>query len=261
VTEIVRFDDVGKVFRRNGTSIQVLENICVGVEEGTFTTFIGPSGCGKTTVLRLLAGLTRPTTGQVLYKTRPVTEVNRDIGFVTQDSNLFPWLTSLENVGFPLTVRGVLPEERLRRAQDWILRVGLDGFENHYPHELSGGMQKRVSIVRALIYKPDVVLMDEPFGPLDAQTRMVLQNELLTLWQQNRMTVLFITHDLTEAIALSDRVVLLTRRPGRVKKVFAIDLPRPRNIFEIYEEPGFKEIYHSIWSHFRLDVLSAGEHA
>lgn len=258
MSEIVRFEDVGKDFSKDGVALPILEHIDVSVPAGSFTTFIGPSGCGKTTLLRLLAGLTRPTSGRVLYKSRPVSGVNRDIGFVTQDSNLFPWLTLTENVEFPLVVRGVAREERRERALSWIGRVGLQGYETHYPHELSGGMQKRASIIRALIYEPDVVLMDEPFGPLDAQTRMILQNDLLTLWQENRMTVLFITHDLTEAIALSDTVFLLSKGPARIKEVFPIGLKRPRNIFEIHEETGFKEIYHAIWAHFRADVL-AGE--
>jgi NitT/TauT family transport system ATP-binding protein len=259
LSEIVSFEDVGKSFWKDGRPIPVLENIRLGVERGSFTTFIGPSGCGKTTLLRLLAGLTPPTSGRVLYKSRPVSAVNREIGFVTQDSNLFPWLTLVDNVEFPLLVRGVQRQDRRDRALAWIRRVGLEGFENHYPHELSGGMQKRASIVRALIYSPDIVLMDEPFGPLDAQTRMVLQHELMTLWYESQMTILFITHDLTESIALSDQVVLMTRGPARIKGVFRIDLPRPRNVFEIHEAPGFKEIYHAIWSHFRPDVLRVKE--
>jgi NitT/TauT family transport system ATP-binding protein len=254
---IVKFDDVGKSFEHRERTISALEHIDVDVGSGSFTTFIGPSGCGKTTLLRLCAGLARPSSGRVLYKGRPVDGINRQIGFVTQDSNLYPWLTLLENVEFPLVVRGLGADERRDRAIAWIKRVGLQGFESHYPEQLSGGMQKRASIARALIYEPDVVLMDEPFGPLDAQTRMVLQHELQQLWCEKRMTVLFITHDLVESVALSDVVVLLSARPGRIRQVFPIGLARPRNVFEIHNEPGFNEAYSAIWSNFRSDVLDA----
>ena len=254
---IVEFAGVSKRFEHDGRVLTAIEDIDLRVEAGMFTTIIGPSGCGKTTLLRLCAGLGTPTQGTVLFKGAPVHGINREIGFVTQDSNLFPWLTLLENVEFPLLVRGVPARERRYRADDWLRLVGLTGFESYYPYQLSGGMQKRASIVRALIYEPDVVLMDEPFGALDAQTRLVLQNELQSLWQQKRKTVLFITHDLMESVALSDTVVLMTPRPGRIKAVFPVAIPRPRNVFEIHDEPGFKDVHHAIWDHFRPDILKA----
>jgi len=221
---------------------------------GRITTVVGPSGCGKTTLLRLAAGLMDVSGGIVFYKGSPINGLNTNVGYVTQDSNLFPWLTALGNVEFPLTIRGVPPAERRDKALRWLRLVGLEGFENHYPSQLSGGMQKRVSIVRTLIYEPSVILLDEPFGALDAQTRMGLHHELLQLWQEKKSTMLFITHDLVEAITLSDQIVIMTRRPGRVKEIVDVPLARPRNVFEIYLEPGFDAAYAMLWKHFKSEV-------
>jgi NitT/TauT family transport system ATP-binding protein len=252
---IIRFDRVDVVFNTpSGGSVRALDSVALDVAPRKFTTVVGPSGCGKTTLLRLASGLVAPAGGRTLYKGKPVHGLNSQIGFVTQESNLFPWLTLVENVEFPLAVRGVRPKERRDRARDWIKRVGLEGFESHYPFQLSGGMQKRASIVRTLIYDPEVVLMDEPFGPLDAQTRMQMQHDLLELWQRDQKTILFITHDLVEAIALSDTVVIMSRRPGRVLDIFEVPLPRPRNVFEIYVAPGFDKAYAYLWDHFRTEL-------
>jgi NitT/TauT family transport system ATP-binding protein len=224
------------------------------VERGSFTTLIGPSGCGKSTLLKIIAGIALPYEGRMLYKDREITSINTDIGFVTQDSNLFPWLTLIQNVELALKIRGVSLDQRKISAQKYIDTMQLSGFESHYPFELSGGMQKRGSIIRTLIYDPEIILMDEPFGPLDAQTRMVLQDELLRIWDSNKKTILFVTHDLTEAIALSDKVVLFTARPGTVKRVFDVPLARPRNVFEIHNEKGFTDLYHEIWQYFRSEI-------
>ena len=180
---------------------------------------------------------------------------------MTQDSNLFPWGTAQANVEFPLAVRGVPVKERRERARDWLNAVGLSGFENNYPAQLSGGMQKRVAIARTFIYEPDVILLDEPFGALDAQTRMMLHHQLLQLWQKRKMTMLFITHDLVEAITLSDHVLVMTKRPGRVKDLYPIPLPRPRNVFEIYLEPGFDAAYAALWQHFKSEIVADKEGA
>jgi len=251
---IIRFDRVDVVFPTPSGAVRALDSVSLDVAPRKFTTVVGPSGCGKTTLLRLASGMVAPAAGQTLYRGQPVNGLNSKIGFVTQESNLFPWLTLVENVEFPLAVRGVKPRERRDRARGWINRVGLEGFENHYPFQLSGGMQKRASIIRTLIYEPEVVLMDEPFGPLDAQTRMQMQNDLLELWQRDQKTILFITHDLVEAIALSDTVVIMSRRPGRVLEVFEVPLPRPRNVFEIYIAPGFDKAYAHLWDHFRTEL-------
>ena len=251
---IIEFANVSKTYYSRGRIVSALNDVTLPVEQGSFTTIIGPSGCGKSTLLKILAGISRPYEGRLTYKGREITSINSDIGFVTQDSNLFPWLTLAENVELALKIRGVPKDQRAQAAQKFIDTMQLTGFEAYYPFELSGGMQKRGSIIRTLIYNPEVILMDEPFGPLDAQTRLILQDELLRVWDKDKKTILFVTHDLTEAIALSDKVVLLTGRPGTVKRIFDIPLPRPRNVFEIHSEPGFREAYHEVWQYFRSEI-------
>ncbi len=250
----IDFRDVKLTFAGQTDGTLVLGGISFSVRPGEIMSVVGPSGCGKTTLLRLASGLVPPSSGQVWCNGRRVDALNTEVGFVTQDSNLFPWLTALGNVEFPLAVRGVPDKERRERAMHWLELVGLSGFENHYPAQLSGGMQKRVSIIRTLVYEPSVVLLDEPFGALDAQTRMHLHHELLSLWQHQKSTMLFITHDLVEAITLSDTVVVMTRGPGLVKEIYDVPLARPRNVFEIYLEPGFDKAYASLWKHFKHEV-------
>ena len=255
---IIELSKVTKTYRSKGKAVLALKDVNLPVERGSFTTLIGPSGCGKSTLLKIIAGIALPYEGCMRYKDREITSINTDIGFVTQDSNLFPWLTLIQNVELALKIRGVARDQRKRTAQNYIDTMRLSGFESHYPFELSGGMQKRGSIIRTLIYDPEIILMDEPFGPLDAQTRMVLQDELLRIWDSNKKTILFVTHDLTEAIALSDKVVLFTSRPGTVKRVFDVPLARPRNVFEIHNEKGFNEIYHEIWQYFKNEITIKG---
>lgn len=250
----IRFADVKLVFANADTELLALDGVSFDVPPGKITSVVGPSGCGKTTLLRLASGLVPVSAGTVAYNGVAVSGLNTSVGYVTQDSNLFPWLTALGNVEFPLAVRGVPAKERRERARDWLRLVGLDGFEDHYPSQLSGGMQKRVSIVRTLIYEPRAILLDEPFGALDAQTRMTLHQELLQLWQRQKSTMLFITHDLVEAITLSDQIIVMTRRPGRVKEIYQVPLVRPRNVFEIYLEPGFDDAYAALWRHFKSEI-------
>ena len=227
------------------------------VRDGEFVTVVGPSGCGKSTLLNLVIGLEPLDGGTILRDGSPSWENRLRIGYVTQDDNLYPWRTLLENVEFPLELRGVPPDVRRKRCREWLARVGLQGFEKRYPHELSGGMRQRGNIVRALSFDPDVLLMDEPFGPLDAQTRTVLQDELLKIWEQERKTVVFITHDLQEAIALGDRVIVMTARPGRIKSVHAVDIPRPRNVKHIHEEPAFRTLLSRLWDELSDEVRFA----
>jgi NitT/TauT family transport system ATP-binding protein len=250
----IRFADVKLAFANRETELLALDGVSFDVPPGKITTVVGPSGCGKTTLLRLASGLVPVSAGTVSYNGVAVSGLNTSVGYVTQDSNLFPWLTALGNVEFPLAVRGAPVKERREKAKDWLRLVGLDGFEDHYPSQLSGGMQKRVSIVRTLIYEPKAILLDEPFGALDAQTRMTLHHELLQLWQRHKSTMLFITHDLVEAITLSDQIIVMTRRPGRVKEIYQVPLARPRNVFEIYLEPGFDDAYAALWSHFKSEI-------
>ena len=252
----IELDDVSLAFAGESGALLALDRVSLTAPRGEITTVVGPSGCGKTTLLRLAAGLLKPSSGRLLYNGREVKRLNTGVGFVTQDSNLFPWATTLANVEFPLAVRGVPRRQRRECALGWINTVGLAGFENSYPSQLSGGMQKRVSIARTFIYEPDVILLDEPFGALDAQTRMMLHHQLLALWHKRRMTMLFITHDLVEAITLSDQVVVMSKRPGRVKERYRVPLPRPRNVFEIYLEPGFDDAYGALWKHFKAELAT-----
>jgi NitT/TauT family transport system ATP-binding protein len=253
-TPAIRFAGVKLVYQSQGKDVVALDNVDFDVLPGTITTVVGPSGCGKTTLLRLASGLVPASRGAVFCNGKEVRGLNTSVGYVTQDGNLFPWLTARGNVEFPLAIRGVPVAERKEKAMHWLRLVGLEGFEDSYPSQLSGGMQKRVSIVRTLIYEPSVVLLDEPFGALDAQTRMGLHHELLALWQENKSTMLFITHDLVEAITLSDQIVVMTRRPGRVKEIYNVPLARPRNAYEIYLEPEFEEAYATLWKHFKSEI-------
>jgi NitT/TauT family transport system ATP-binding protein len=232
----------------------VLNDISFDVPRGKFVSVIGPSGCGKSTLVQMAAGLLKPTGGQVLHNGTVVAGVNRTIGFVPQQAQLLPWKTMIENVEFPLLLRGVGSTERRARAQEAIDKVDLSGFEAHYPYQLSGGMQKRVSIARMLVYKPDTILMDEPFGALDAQTRMVMQHDLQNMLAAEGASVLFVTHDITEAVMLSDSVIIMSRRPARILAEVQIDLPRPRDMFEPHMIPGFAEAYDRVWSMFRSEL-------
>jgi len=253
---ILELVDVRKDFIKNDTVFTALENVNIDFPEHSFISIVGPSGCGKTTILRMCVGLLEATSGQVLFHGKPLKGIHGQIGYVTQDHNLYPWMTLLDNVSFPLEARGVSREERYSRAREVIKMVGLEGFEHSYPVQLSGGMQKRGSIVRTLVYDPDVIMMDEPFGALDAQTRMILQQELLDLWSKRRKTIIFITHDLAEAISLSDRVIVMGKNPGRVMQVYDVPLPRPRDVFSIQETDEFHETYQQIWRHFKDEMRS-----
>ncbi len=261
--DAVRLDAVYKAFvparrRRSAGPVLALEDVTFTARPGEFISLVGPSGCGKSTVLNLIAGLVRPSAGQVTYQGAPVEGVNTKVGYITQDDNLLPWRSVSRNVEFGLELRGVPKAERRARAREFIELVGLGGFEDHYPHELSGGMRKRAGIVRTLAYDSGVVLMDEPFGPLDAQTRVILQDELLRLWDRQRPAVLFVTHDLVEAITLSDRIVTFTGRPGTIKQEYEVGLPRPRDVFHIHELPRFKELYDALWDDIRVEIGRAG---
>ncbi len=206
-----------------------LENITFTVKEGEFVCIVGPSGCGKTTLLRIIAGLEEPTKGEILLDGEPLSHHERDIGFVFQEYGLFPWRNVLRNVEFGLEIRGIPKEERTRIAKKYIEMVGLSKFERNYPHELSGGMKQRVGIARALAVNPKLLLMDEPFGALDAQMRNILQEELANLWMKEKKTVLYVTHNVDEAIFLGDRILLMTASPGRIKEDITLELPRPRD--------------------------------
>lgn len=234
--------------RKTGKSFVALKDVSFSVREGEFVSVVGPSGCGKSTLLNLTAGLLAPSRGEVLYHGAAVSGVNTNVGYITQQDNLLPWQSTQKNVELPLRIRGLPAAERNSLAARWIDTVGLKGFEGHFPRELSGGMRKRASIARTLAYDPETLLLDEPFGALDAQLRIVMQDELLRIWTEAaNKTVLFITHDLAEAVALSDRVIVLSGRPGTVIDEFEIGLPRPRAIRELRFTPEFNQLHERLW--------------
>jgi NitT/TauT family transport system ATP-binding protein len=251
---LLSIESVCKEYHVRGKQILALDSVDLAVTEGEFVTIVGPSGCGKSTLLNLIVGLLRASSGRILFRGDPIDGICTKIGYVTQKDNLLPWRTLIENVEIALEIRGMENSARRTRAQELIGRVGLSGFEDHYPHELSGGMRQRANIIRTLIYDPELILMDEPFGPLDAQTRIVLQDQLLKLWLASRKTIVFITHDLVEAITLADRVVLMTSRPGRIKSIENVTIPRPRDVFQIHESPEFRSAHERLWQQLRPEV-------
>ncbi len=241
-----------------GAAFTALRDVTFTVEPGQFCAVVGPTGCGKSTTLSMVSGLDTPSAGSVRVGGQPVSGITPGIGYMFQADALLPWKTVLGNVALGPVFRGVNRKAAHAGARDWLRRVGLAGFEDHHPHQLSGGMRKRVSLAAALINEPSILLMDEPFGALDVQTKAIMSNELLGLWEQTRPSVLFITHDLEEAIALADRVVVMSVGPGTVKDVFDIDLPRPRGaVQEIRFEPRFLELHHQIWQSLREEVEQA----
>jgi NitT/TauT family transport system ATP-binding protein len=237
----------------------IIQDMSFSVGAGELLTIVGPSGAGKSTLLNIVAQIDTATAGEIAFDGERIASpemkalhpgLNRRIGYVTQDDNLLPWRTTIDNVLFPREVQGTLDDAARARAAELIAAVGLTGFERYYPHELSGGMRKRAALIRTLVYDPPMILMDEPFAAVDAQTRTQLQEDLLRLWSLKRKTIIFVTHDITEAIALGDRALVLTRRPARIAAEHAIPIPRPRNVRDIFTMPGFAEIYERI----RADV-------
>jgi len=251
---LLSVEGVSKEYHAQKKKVLTLDSIDLAVAQGEFVTVVGPSGCGKSTLLNLIVGLLRSSSGRILFRGDPINGICTKIGYVTQKDNLLPWRTLIENVEIALEIRGIENSARRQRAEELIGQVGLSGFEDHYPHELSGGMRQRANIIRTLIYDPELILMDEPFGPLDAQTRVVLQDQLLKLWLASRKTIVFITHDLVEAITLADRVVLMTSRPGRIKSIENVTIPRPRNVFQIHERSEFRSAYERLWEQLRPEV-------
>jgi NitT/TauT family transport system ATP-binding protein len=225
---VISVDRLSLVYGHGADAVKALEDIDFSIPDGAFVSIVGPSGCGKSTLLKILAGLLPPTAGRASLKGTPIVGARRDIGVVFQTPVLFPWRTVLGNVLLPADVQGLDKQMMRRRALELIELVGLNGFENRYPRELSGGMQQRVGIIRALIHDPAILLMDEPFGALDAMTREQMNVELQRIWMERKKTVLFITHSTGEAVFLADRVIVMTSRPGRIGDAFDVDLPRPR---------------------------------
>src|SRR5690348_262481 len=241
-----------------GSPFTALKNVSFTVEPGQFCAIVGPTGCGKSTTLGQVSGLERPSAGSVRVGGREVRGVTEGVSFMFQSDALFPWKSVLGNVMIGPVLNGMAKKHAIALARDWLRRVGLTGFEDRYPHQLSGGMRKRVAMAAALINSPRILLMDEPFGALDVQTKAIMQTELLGLWEQTRPSVLFITHDLDEAVALADRVLVMTSSPGSIKQSFDIDLPRPRGeVQQIRHERRFLELQDQIWDSLKDEVQRA----
>ena len=245
--ELIDIQGVSKSFPFKGSVVQALQPVDLTIPAGSFVSFVGPSGCGKSTLLNMIAGLTQPTAGTISQRGRLVNGVNTGVGYMTQQDSLLPWRTAAQNVGLPLTIRGEKPAVIDARVRHMLERVGLSDFADHFPSQLSGGMRKRTALAQVLSYDPDTILMDEPFGALDAQLKLVLQAQLLQLWENSNKTIVFVTHDLAEAILLSDIVVVFSGRPGAIKAVKTIGMARPRNAFEGQFTPEFKHTYLELW--------------
>jgi NitT/TauT family transport system ATP-binding protein len=257
VSPSIRLSNVIQSFAGPRGDFVAVNDVTFETSPGEFLVIVGPSGCGKSTLLSLISGLAFPKGGTVEVLGKQVTKLQRDLGFIFQRDALLPWRTALQNVALPLRFRGLSKSAANERALSWLTRTGLKKFETSYPHQLSGGMRKRVAIAATLAYEPRILLMDEPFSALDVETRTIMENDLLELWGLSKPTVVFITHDLQEAIGLADRVLVLTAGPGRVLGNYKIDLPRPRNLMELRFDPKFIEIQHNIWNDLRGEVLKA----
>jgi len=248
---------VGKRFVTRDREIVALTPIDLAIHDHEFVALVGPSGCGKSTILNLIAGLLTPSSGVVSYGGAPVAEVNRQVGYMTQKDTLLPWRSAADNIRIALELkcRAVPRAEANARVAQMIALVGLTGFERHYPAELSGGMRRRVALARTLIYEPETLLMDEPFGALDAQLKLLMLDQLQDLTRQRRMTVVFVTHDLGEAITLADRVLVFSARPGRIRTIRSVDLPRPRDVFRIRFTGDFSHLHEALWDELKDEVV------
>jgi NitT/TauT family transport system ATP-binding protein len=253
----IAISGLAKTFDVRPVPVEALAKIDMFVAEGEFLCIVGPSGCGKTTLLRILAGLETPSVGSIDFT------INHDgrplQSMVFQEQGVFPWLTAIDNAAFGMQARGVPKAERQERARAMLAKLGLAGFERTYPRQLSGGMRQRVNLARAFANDPAILLMDEPLGALDEQTKMLVQDDLLKLWEESRKTVIFITHSLDEAVVLGDRVAVMSHRPGHIKAVFDVRLPRPRNALELRNNPDFIEVRRRVWDALREEVLRARE--
>ncbi|MDH5508107.1 MAG: ABC transporter ATP-binding protein [Anaerolineae bacterium] len=253
----ISFNHVYKAYQannQNGLEVSALQDVSFSIKNQEFICIVGPSGCGKSTLLMLVAELMEPSSGEIIFAQQPVGSQPRS-AMVFQEQGLFPWMTVLDNIAFGLEMQGEKPAERAQRAEHFIQKVGLEGFADAYPHQLSGGMRQRVALARAFLADPQILLMDEPFGALDAQTRLILQEELLTIWGENQKMVLFVTHDIDEAILLGDRVLVMSGRPGQIMEQIDIPLERPRDL-QLRNHHSLIEIRDQIWKMLEEEVRS-----
>lgn len=254
-TVAINMEKLTKIFYTNQKKVVALDNIDLSVKEGEFLCIVGPSGCGKTTLLRILAGLEKQTWGKLVIRSKnpekPLTSM------VFQGDSVFPWMTVKENVAYSLRIKGLPKSERLRIAGRYIKLMGLEGFADAFPHKLSGGMKQRINVARAFVSDPEILLMDEPFGALDEQNRLLLQQELLKIWEGSGKTSLFITHSIDEALVLADRIMVMTAHPGKVKAIVPVNIPRPRDILSLRSSPNFGALFKQIWELLQEEVLKA----
>jgi len=243
----IQIRDLSKTFREGGREVPAVSRVSLDILDKEFVALVGPSGCGKSTILNMIGGLITPSDGQVLINGTHVSDVPRQVGYVFQKDTVFPWRSVARNIALGLEYRGVAGLEQERRVAEAIRLAGLAGFEDAFPATLSGGMRQRVALMRTLIVEPEILLMDEPFGALDTHTKLGLHAELLALWEAKHQTVVFVTHDLSEAITLADRIVVLTRRPGRIKMIHEVKLPRPRDVIKLRETDDYAREYSQIW--------------
>lgn len=248
----IQISGVSKTFRRDGKEVSAMKETNLSIEEGRFVSIIGPSGCGKSTLFNIIAGLTPPSTGEVIADGRNIVGKAGYVGYMLQKDMLLPWRTILDNIILGMEIRGVPRKEAVNRALPLMEKYGLKGFDKHYPKELSGGMRQRAALLRTLLYDRDIILLDEPFGALDAQTRLAMQNWLLQIWADFRKTVLFVTHDIDEAIYLSDDIYVFSSRPGRIKSKITVTMERPRKT-EDMTSPAFMDLKHHL-----MELLSTG---
>ena len=256
---MIEIKGVSKSFAKDGKEIEAVKDVSLSIARGEFVSLIGPSGCGKSTLLNMIAGLLKPDSGVVEYDGSVVAGINTEVGYMTQKDSLLPWRTAEGNISAPLDIRRVPKGERTALVADAIRKVRLDGFERHHPDELSGGMRKRVLLARTLIYEPGTLLMDEPFGALDALLKLVMQEELMRIWNEAKSTVVYVTHDLPEAISVSDRIVVFSKRPGRIVLDQSVSLPRPRDLSSIRSSADFLELHDLLWSTLRKEVIEQEE--
>lgn len=258
VSQSIVLTNLEKKFTVTDGTITALDKISLTIDRGEFCVIVGPSGCGKTTLLRILAGLDTATGGEMkifpAYSDRPINSM------VFQEQSVFPWMTVKENVEYGLKMRNIPKQQRTELANYYIQKIGLEHFAKAYPHQLSGGMKQRVSVARAFANDPEILLMDEPFGSLDEQNRMILQQELLKIWEQTKKTTVFITHSIDEALCLGDRIMVMTAHPGKIKTIIPIDLPRPREIAEIRTTLHYNELYQQIWYNLKDEVTKRSAH-
>jgi NitT/TauT family transport system ATP-binding protein len=254
----ISLENIEKKFITKSGTITALNKISLTINRGEFCVIVGPSGCGKTTLLRILAGLDTATKGEMkIFPTHSDRPIN---SMVFQEQSIFPWMTVRENVAYGLKMRGIAKSRRTELANYYIHMIGLDNFSATYPHQLSGGMKQRVSVARAFANDPEILLMDEPFGALDEQNRMILQQELLKIWEKTKKTTVFITHSIDEALCLGDRIIVMTAHPGTVKTIIPIDLPRPREIAEIRTTLYYNELFQKIWYSLKDEVIKVNQH-